>query len=349
VKPTARALLAVAALLVPAVAGCAKKAPPSGGPPDLTPPRVIATAPDSGTAAVAIDATLSLTFSEGMEPRSTSEAVSIAPRVDIRRKRWSGRTLTLELGDSLRAHQTYTLFLADGARDLHGNNLAGGTAVVFSTADSFPRGRIEGRIEARGFEPVGTALWCYRAEEGRQPDSTARDFDAIGIAGTDGFFRVDGLAVPGRYRIWAFADLNGNHSFEPDTDVLAPADTVFALAADGPVAGPVRLTVVNPRAPGKVRGAVLDSLPDSLGVIRLATVSEADSLRRTLHDVDPKGGFELSLPPGRWRLQAFRDLDRNRVWSTSEEPASEVAVLDVEPAAEIKDLVLVLRRARAVP
>ncbi len=348
--PARRALCAAAfAAAVAAAGGCAKKGPPTGGPPDLTPPRVLETRPDSGAAGLAADAALALTFSEPMEPRSTSEAVSIAPRIEIRRKRWSGRTLTIEPGEPLEAGRTYTLFVAEGARDLHGNTLVGGATVVFSTADTFPPGRIEGRVEARGFEAVGTALWCYEDAPGRVPDSTARDFDAIGIAGPGGGFRVDGLAVPGRYRLWAFADLNGNHSFEPETDVLAAADTTFALDPGAPVAGPVVLRVVNPRAPSLVSGAVLDTLGDSTGVRRLAAVAESDSTLRVMRELDGKGGFELSLAPGRWRLQAYRDLDKNRLWNPAEEPASEVLWLDLEPAGALKDLVLVLRRARAVP
>lgn len=331
------------------LAGCAKKGPPSGGPPDVTPPRVTASHPDSGAAGVARDAPLSITFSEGMEPRSTDEAVSIAPRVDIRRRLWSGRTLTLVLAQPLRAHQTYTLFLAEGARDNHGNTLSGGSAIVFSTADSFPRGRIEGRVDAKGFSAVGTALWCYEATGGRVPDSTARDFDAIGIANPDGEFRIDGLAVPGRYRVWAFADLNGNHSFEPATDVLAAADTVFALEPGAPVARGVRLHVVNPRAPATLMGAVVDSLADSVGVVRVLAVADSDSTQRVIRDADHTGGFQLTLTAGRIRLRAFRDLDKNRVWDPAREPASEPLLLDVEPAAEIKDLVLVLRRVRTVP
>jgi hypothetical protein len=332
-----------------ALAGCAKKGPPSGGPPDLTPPRVIATHPDSGAAGVPVGTELALTFSEGMEPRSTSEVVSLAPRVEIRQKRWSGHTLTLRLGEPLKAHQTYTLFVAEGGRDLHGNPLRGGSAVVFSTADSFPRGRIEGKIDARGFSAGGTALWCYLADPGRVPDSTARDFDAVGIADADGSFRVDGLSVPGRYRLWAFADLNANQSFEPATDVLAGADTVIALAPGAETAGPLLLHVVNPRAPGRVQGAVLDTLGDSLGVLRVVAVADTDTTRRTLLEVDPKGGFDLSLAPGRWRIQAFRDLDKNRVWSPEREPATAPTDFRIEPAAEIQQVVLVLRRARGVP
>ena len=69
----AHVAVALAALLavLAALSGCAKKGPPSGGPPDLDPPRVIAALPESGAAGVPRDARLTVEFSEGMEPKST--------------------------------------------------------------------------------------------------------------------------------------------------------------------------------------------------------------------------------------------------------------------------------------
>ena len=112
------------------LAGCARKGAPSGGPPDLVPPVVVSCAPDSGRARVPLDARISVTFSEGMEPRATGEAVSLAPQVGIRQRRWSGRELTLVLEDSMRANQTYTLFVGPSARDRHGNSMTSGFTVV---------------------------------------------------------------------------------------------------------------------------------------------------------------------------------------------------------------------------
>jgi hypothetical protein len=329
-----RGLVLAAALL--AIAGCAKREPPSGGPPDLEPPRRTASTPDSGTAGVPTDAPLSVTFSEGMEPRSTGEAVSMAPRIEIRRRLWRGRTLTLVPAQPLERNRTYTLFVSGSARDRHGNAMSTGSTVVFSTADTFPPGRIAGKIEARGLSASGIALWCY--DEGRAPDSTARDFDALGLTDAEGHFRVDGLAVPGRYRLWAFADQNGNRSFEPSSDVLAPVDTTFALTRERPVADVVVVTVVNPRAPGTVQGTVLDSLPDSLGVVRVLAVSDRDSTRRIVDDVEAEGAFELKLDPGPWRVIAFFDLDKNRTWQPDREPASAPVHVEVEPAGELKEL-----------
>ena len=70
------ALLFAASFLL---AGCAKKGPPTGGPPDLEPPRVVQTSPDSGAAGVSRRPAISVSFSEGMEPRSSGDALEFAP------------------------------------------------------------------------------------------------------------------------------------------------------------------------------------------------------------------------------------------------------------------------------
>jgi Big-like domain-containing protein len=333
------------ALVLPVLVSCAKRGPPTGGPPDLEPPRVVSSMPDSGASAVPRDAVLSLTFSEGMDPRSTGEAVSIAPRVDIRERRWSGRTVTIALAETLRTDQTYTVFLGSGARDRHGNALDGPATVVFSTADTMPPGALDGQVVARGFPAVGTYLWCYDAATGREPDSTARDFDAVGLADRDGQFNVVGLPVPGRYRLWVFADLNGNRSFEPESDILTPVDTVFALAAEAPAARGFAVTVVNPRSPGKVRGAVLDSLRIERGALAVMAVAADDSLRQIVGTVDAEFRYELSVPKGAWLVRAWRDLDRNRTWQPETEPASVPRRVEVGPAAEVLNIDLVLEPA----
>src|SRR2546428_12641368 len=102
---------AAACLVAIVIAGCARKAPPSGGPPDIEPPRVVSTEPDSGAARVALTSPVSITFSELMEPRSSGNAVALAPRVEFRQPRWHGRALTLSPERPLAAGRPYTLFV----------------------------------------------------------------------------------------------------------------------------------------------------------------------------------------------------------------------------------------------
>jgi hypothetical protein len=307
----------------------------------------VKSSPDSGRAGVAVDAHLSLTFSESMEPRSTQESVQLAPLVPVRQRRWNGRTLTLALERPLAPDHVYTLFVGGAARDRHGNNMTSGATIVFSTGPTFPRGRIEGEVEAKGFGSAGTFIWCYDAGRSGVPDSSGRDFDALGLVDDNDHFRVDGLKVPGRYRLWAFADLDLNRSFDIDRDVLAPIDTTIELSDAHPVAGPLRLKLVNPRAPATLRGTVLDSLRDTLGVTRVLAVSARDSTLIGVADLDRDRNFELSLRAGPWLVRAFQDEDRNNDWEPLKEPAGEAVRVELEPAGELKDLKLVLRRERS--
>jgi len=336
--PPAALLLAVVLLS----ASCARKGPPTGGPPDIVQPDVLSVTPDSGATRVSRTARPTIEFTEGMDPRSATLAVEVAPNVDIRQRRWSGRKLTLVFADSLLADHTYTLFVGGDARDRHGNPLKAGRAIPFTTAERFPPGVIEGEVVATGFVAPGTYLWCY--PEGRSPDSTARDFQAVGLAGDLGVFRITGLAVPGRYRVWAFADLNHNHSYEPDRDLLAPSDTTLELTQAAAVLRGLKLNVINPRAPARVRGAVVDSLGDDRGQLRLIVKADADTARRLLYDITATGSFDFKWDPGVYHVRAFRDVDRNKAWKREEEPASEEIIVNLPPAADRELPALVLRR-----
>jgi len=336
--------LALLLVALAALTGCARKMPPSGGPPDLAPPVLLSVIPDSGSTAVDPTGTITLEFSEGMDPRSTLAALEVAPRIDFRARRVSGRRVQLVPEKPLRADQTYTVFVGTDARDLHGNRLREGRAVPFTTATRFPPGVIDGEVLATGFTAAGTYLWCY--PDTIAPDSTGRDFDAVAVAGETGRFRVTGLDVPGRYRLWAFADLNHNHSYEPEADLLTPADTLIELSEGRAIAMGLQLRVVNPRAPGRVKGTVLDTLGDERGSLRLLTQSLSDTTRRILYEVASAGGYDFGWDPGRYRVRAFRDFDRNKIWKRDEEPASDEVEVVVTPGGSVTLDVLVLVRPR---
>lgn len=333
-----------AALALLAAAGCAKKAPPSGGPPDLVPPTIETVEPDSGAAHVPLDARISITFSEPMEPRATGASIEFTPPLEVRQRRWTSHAVTLVLAESLKADRTYTMFVGSAARDRHGNNLADPRTIIFTTADEFPKGRIEGVVEATGFKAPGTMLWCY--VDGRQPDSTAKDFDALGVADATGAFRIAGLATGHRWRVWAFADLNHNRSYEPETDLLQASDSSFALTEEQPVVKDLRFRMVDERAPGRFIGVVNDTIGDRTGALRLIVTSKSDSTRRVYYEIPGSGSFDLRIDPGWYRVRAFRDRDRNKAWQPATEPASDEIEIHIPPGTEVKGVVfdLSLRR-----
>jgi Big-like domain-containing protein len=309
----------------------------------------VSSSPDSGAAKVPREGPLSLTFSEGMEPRTSGDAIAISPPVEFRRLRWSGRTVSVELAKPLTPNHTYTLFVGRGAHDRHGNNMDVGATVVFTTGDSLPPGSLVGRLEAKGFAASGVYLWCYDAARHTAPDSTGRDFDAVGLVDAESRFRIPALAVPASYRIWAFADQNQNRSFEPDRDLLAPVDTTISLTAAHPVASDLVFRVVNPRAPATVKGTVLDSLGEREGELYVFATADSDTTRRVLTTVNDQHHWEMQLDPGGWTLRAFRDLDRNRNWTPTRESSSDPRAVRAEPAGQVEGIELVMRPVARAP
>jgi len=93
-----------------------------------------------------------------------------------------------------------------------------------------------------------------------------------------------------------------------------------------------------------VRGAVLDSLGDDRGLLRLIVVSEADTARRVLYDITTAGSFDFKWEPGVYHVRAFRDVDRNKSWKREEEPGSEEILVKLSPAADLELPALVLQR-----
>jgi len=68
-----------------------------------------------------------------------------------------------------------------------------------------------------------------------------------------------------------------------------------------------------------------------------------DSTKVTRTAAATRGAYELVLVPDTYRVFAFRDLDRNREWDPVREPASAMFDISLPPAAEVKNLVLVLK------
>ena len=68
-------------------------------------------------------------------------------------------------------------------------------------------------------------------------------------------------------------------------------------------------------------------------------------MRTPLSFIESPAGFDLSMDPGRYRVRAYRDLDRNKVWKRELEPASAESDIDVPPGGSVEAPALVLVRA----
>lgn len=352
------ALAAAAVMAAVLAAGCARKMPPPGGRPDLDPPRVLATVPDSGAVEVPRTTVFEVAFSEPMRWGDAERWFLTGPYVPARRVSGRDRVLRFEPAESLRAGQAYTLIVGAGAADERGNPVAGPRAIPFTTGGALPPGRIRGRIEARGHRATGVFVWAYREDLGHAPDSTARDFDALGVGDREGEYDLMGLPVPSRWRLLAFHDANLTLSFEPGVDHLTPLDSTVVLTDSAAVAEDVGLLSLDPAAPATVTGTVADTLAPSGAALRvLAEQIEILTGEPMKAGGQPAvgsvavqdGAFNVSLPAGRYRLRCYLDLNRNGRHDAQTEPVSEALDIKVRPGDQVTGLLLVAPPGPAPP
>jgi len=232
-----------AALLLACIGfwACATQVAPGGGPEDKLPPRVAAVYPAPNTTNHPEELYVKMEFDEWINASIPRTAVSISPPIDGRVKfKVSGRTLELTSRAQLDTGTTYTVTFAGAIKDLRGNALAKPFHVVFSTGDHIDSLTLSGRVlvndsmaRKKSFPSIG--LFLMGAErEGRRylekyRDTATHVLDTLPMlskepplfmtrADSAGSFTLTGLK-PGRYRVVAFVDVNGNQKIEPSTEL----------------------------------------------------------------------------------------------------------------------------------
>jgi len=216
-----------------------RREPPSGGPPTSRRAAVERLA-DSGSAGVPLEAKLSLTFSESMEPRSTQESVQLAPAVPSAAT-WSRRTLSLLLeqrSSPITSTRCSWRLRAGPPREQHD---LGRDDRVQHRRD-VPPGRIEGEVETRGFGAPARSCGATRPAASERPTagatSTRSDWSMT---------RIDSASTASRCRPLPAVGVRRSGSqplVRPDRDVLARSNDDRADSAS-PVVGPIHLRLVN--------------------------------------------------------------------------------------------------------
>jgi hypothetical protein len=194
------------------VIACAQPTLPPGGPPDVSPPRLLGASPDSGSVRMQIDEA-AFQFDEVIAEEAggsggLSQLVLISPSSGEVEVRWRRSRITARPRDGFRDSTTYVITLLPGIADLRGNARDSSTVLVFSTGDSIPGTRLNGvvfdwsrgDVAPRAFvqaHPAGDTTLAYFAEA----DATGR-------------FSLPFLSR-GEYVVRGFIDANRNRAVDP--------------------------------------------------------------------------------------------------------------------------------------
>jgi hypothetical protein len=210
---------------------CARIEPPPGGPPDLMPPHLIATRPDSFARIPGFKGDVEFQFdeviSEGGSPNvgtgtgDMEKLIILSPTTRVPDVTWRRSRITVRPSEGWRPNRVYRVELLPGATDLRRNRSTTGTVLTFTTGAPLPATTIDGTvIDWTTNRPVAGAL----VEAVLLPDS----LPYRGLADSSGHFKL-GPLPDGQYLVRGVLDENRNVRFDGreafDTVRLAPGKT----------------------------------------------------------------------------------------------------------------------------
>ena len=229
---------------------CARMEPPPGGPPDVAPPQLIATVPDSFQVLPEFDGDVEFRFdeviSEGGSPSQGSgtgdleRLVMLSPSTEVPRVRWRRNRITVRPDEGWQRDRVYRVELLPGVTDLRRNRLERGALVTFSTGAEPPRTTFEGVVvDWTSARPAQGALVVAL----QLPDS----LPYRGLADSSGRFSLGPLPA-GEYVVSGVLDENRNHFAEPreafDSVRVSRSDSTLELWAFVHDTNPPRIRTV---------------------------------------------------------------------------------------------------------
>jgi uncharacterized protein (DUF2141 family) len=207
-------------------AACASMGTPDGGPYDEAPPIFLTSTPASN-ATNASENKITLEFDEFIKLQNAYEKIVVSPpQMQQPEIKANGKRITVELLDSLKPSTTYTIDFNDAIADNNESNALEAFSFVFSTGATVDTLGVSGTVlEASNLEPTKGILVGIHSDLSDSAFRT-KPFDRISRTDSRGRFTMRGMA-PGKYRIYALADANGNYRFDQKSEKIAYLDSLI--------------------------------------------------------------------------------------------------------------------------
>jgi len=211
---------------------CARMGSPDGGWYDDTPPRVVSSSPvEHGTNVK--NKRVTIHFNEYIKIEDVQNKVIVSPpQMEMPEIKATSKRIVINLQDTLKSNTTYTIDFSDAITDNNEGNPMGNYTFSFSTGSEIDTLQVSGYVlDASNLEPVkGMLVGLY--EDSTFADSTFHTIPMMRISRTNGSgqFIIKGVA-PGRYRIRALNDADGDFIHAQKSEVIAFSDEIIEPSA----------------------------------------------------------------------------------------------------------------------
>jgi len=321
----------VTAVIMLFALSCAKISSPTGGPRDTDPPVILKSEPENGTVMFS-GKSFTVTFDEYVVLDKITEKFMVSPPLAEKPEvKLRGKSLQVTWESDLADSTTYTFYFQDAIRDNNENNPIPNYQYVFSTGPVLDSLSLTGNVfNAFNLEPVQDVTVTMYSN---LSDTAPRKLLPAYISRPDpsGGFLISNIR-PGRYRLYALSDLNGNTKYDLDDEVFAFCDSVIDINPDD------NYSLVPDSIKYKPATATETTKPDIFlfGKQRLYAFQKA-SQKQYMVFTERKSawsvGFGLALPsdsgqvsvsmtdvpPENWFMETNAARDTFRIWITSQE------------------------------
>ena len=212
--------LLMACLITPMLYSCAKMGAPDGGWYDETPPHVVGAMPADKSTHVS-KRNIRINFNEFVKIDNPTQNVVVSPpQLEVPEIKGEGKSINVKLIDKLQPNTTYTIDFSNAISDNNEGNPLGNFTYSFSTGNHIDTLEVAGYVvQAADLEPVKGILVGLYAD---LSDTAFKTKPMLRVSRTDsrGHFIIRGVA-PGKYRVYALQDADGNYSFNQRSEMLA--------------------------------------------------------------------------------------------------------------------------------
>jgi hypothetical protein len=208
--------------------GCANIMPPTGGPKDTIPPRLLSSVPKDSAKRFA-DKKIILNFDEYIEGKDirTELLVNPVPKIDPIVE-YKLRVVTVRIKDTLQPGTTYSLQFGKGIKDVNEGNILRNFTYVFSTGDTIDRGELEGNVVVANTGKPDSSLIVMLYT--KFDDSAVIKDRPRYIARLDSIGRFHFRYIkPGKYALYALKDEGGSHKYLSKSQLFAFAGSPVAI------------------------------------------------------------------------------------------------------------------------
>lgn len=208
------------------IAACAIRVPPTGGPEDRTPPKLLAALPDTFTTNFSAK-TIEFEFDEYIQVNDLSNKLVVSPPLEKPPiAKLKGKKLVVELQEDLRPNTTYNFNFGGAIADVNEGTAMSDFSYVVSTGSFIDSLSIKGTVNNAftGAPEKEVTILLYTENADSLPYKTKPAYFTKSNAA--GMFSLNYIA-PGSYKIFALKETNNNYLFDSDEELIGFIDTLI--------------------------------------------------------------------------------------------------------------------------